>query len=585
MKKATALIFSFLSVWALMLSFGLSARNPLTIAAFAGIAFLIFKTFDLSEPKGIVFIHLTAVLLAFFTFIVKIEAALSLYENKAFKLLCIMIMAGGLYLLFFHVLKLLACIIKPTDKIFYEKETIKPKSLWGISFAICFIAYLPWYLYSFPGIFSPDSIAQFGQVIGVNPLSNHHPICNTFVMWICYKIAGLFTSNVSDRAGLYTFVQMAFLSFGVSYVIYTLYKILKLKPVYCFIILAVYALTPYNAVLSILVGKDAMFGAIMMLFVSEVLRFVYTCNDEKKKITKVFDSIRFILFGIGMCLFRTNGFYAFILFAICFVLIFIKDWKKVLLRVGVILAVTLLIKGPVMNALDIKQPDIAESLHVPEQQISRIIVNDRDLTDYERTMLENVADLSYVKPFYVPSFADNIKELIRAGHQEVITEDKLEYAKLYVTLGLKYPADYLFAWKDLAEYIIYPEGNYDVAIIEGVYNNEIGVSHNGIIGGKVLLKLRELAVKVPNYIPVYGFLFSMGAFTWLFIISFMLILTNKKDRKRIVVLIPAIALILSLLLAIPSAGEFRYATSYILLAPFVLCIFKNINVSSNEGKQ
>ena len=41
-----------------------------------------------------------------------------------------------------------------------------------------------------------------------------------------------------------------------------------------------------------------------------------------------------------------------------------------LLRVGVILAVTLLIKGPVMNALDIKQPDIAESLHVPEQQIS-----------------------------------------------------------------------------------------------------------------------------------------------------------------------------------------------------------------------
>ena len=82
MKKATALIFSFLSVWALMLSFGLSARNPLTIAAFAGIAFLIYKTFDLSEPKGIVFIHLTAVLLAFFTFIVKIEVALSLYENK-----------------------------------------------------------------------------------------------------------------------------------------------------------------------------------------------------------------------------------------------------------------------------------------------------------------------------------------------------------------------------------------------------------------------------------------------------------------------------------------------------------------------
>ena len=585
MKKATAVLFSLISVWALMLAYGVSARNPLTVLAFAGIAFLIHKTFDQSEPKGIVFIHITSALLAFFTFIVKIENACASYDSKAFKLLCIMIMASGLYILYFHLLKLIASLVKPTDSVFYEKRTLPAKSVWGISFVVCFIAYLPWYLYSFPGIFSPDSIAQFGQVIGVNPLSNHHPISNTFVMWVCYKIAGLFSKSVSERAGLYTFVQMTFLAFAISYMIYTLYKVLKLKAHYCFILLAIYAITPYNAVLSILVGKDAMFGAIMMLFVSEVLRFVYTRDDEKKKVTKVFDAVRFILFGIGMCLFRTNGYYAFLLFSVCFIVIFIKDRKKVLIRIGVILLITLLVKGPVMKSMNIIQPDIAESLHVPEQQISRIIANDRALSDDELRLLENVCDISYVKEFYVPSFADNIKELVRAGHQEVISENKLEYARLYIKLGLKYPADYLLAWKDLAEYIIFPEGDYDVAIIEGVYKNEIGVSQSSIIGGKALLKIRELWVKVPNYIPVYGFIFSMGAFTWLFVISSMLILTNKKDRQRIAVLIPAIALILSLLLAIPSAGEFRYATSYILLAPFCLCVFKNISKPAEEEKK
>ena len=584
MKKAFALIFSLISVWAIMLAYSLSARNPLTVFLFAGIAFLIYKTFDLNETKGEIFIHLASALLTFFSFIVKIESACEPYESRVFKLLCIMIMAAGFYILFFHILKLLASVIRPTDSIFYDKEPFPAKRLWIISFAVCLIFYLPWYLYSFPGIFSPDSIAQFGQVIGVKPLSNHHPVCNTMVMWVCYKIAGLFSEDISIRAGLYTFVQMAFLAFAVSYVIYTLYKVLKLKTVFCIILLFIYAITPYNAVLSILVGKDAMFASIMMLFVSEILRFVYTQDDDKKTAAKIFDTFRFILFGIGMCLFRTNGYYAFLLFSVCFMIIFIKDWKKVLLRVGIILAVTLLIKGPVMKSLDIKQPDIAESLHVPEQQISRIIVNDRELTDHELTLLENVADISYVKEFYVPYFADNIKELVRTGHPETITDNKLEYIRLYIELGLKYPSDYLFAWKDLAENIVFPEGDYDVAIIEGVYKNEIGIAQKGIIGGNALLKIRELVIKVPNYIPIYGFLFSMGAFTWLFIISFMLILTNKKDRKRIAVLIPAIALILSLLLAIPSAKEFRYATSYILLAPFCLCVFKRINKSSEENR-
>ena len=466
-------------------------------------------------------------------------------------------------------------------------------------------------------------MTQMRQVVGINPYSNHHPVAHTFLIKIACKIAGIFTNDINKQVGFYTFLQMIFFSFCVAYVVYTLHRFLRVKAWICFIVLAFYSLVSFMNVHVVFICKDTVFAGFTMLFVCQLVRFVYyrksgncdnsketdsgknveCCNNESieenntdKKaeciqskideeiekqekciICRTANVVRFIILGVAFCLFRTNGWYAFLLFSVLFLLLFIKEWKKVLVRIIPVIALVLIIKGPVMNAMNIKQPDIAESLHVPEQQIAAVIANDRYLTDEEITLLNNVCDISYAKEFYIPWFADNIKELVRAGHPEVISENKFTYLKLWVKIGLRYPKDYIKAWLALTENVIFPEGEYDVAIIEGVKSNELGLEWQPVISNHLLLKTREIIIKLGDFVPLYGFLWSMGSYTWIFIVALTLIFTNKKDCRKAIILLPAICIILTLLLAIPSAKMFRYAFSYATLLPFALCVFKKNN--------
>lgn len=581
-RKVIIILSAFFSIWALTLTYGMSVRNPISILGFTGL-YVLFS--HASKEDSIArkwpiyaasFLYTAAVVL------VKFEKASENFESALFKTAVFIIMSVGWYALFVFILRILAAN-KPNFskiKLFTDTFSLLPRRLFLIAFLVCFSCYLPWYLYSYPGILDPDSISQIAQILGANPPSNHHPIAHTLLIGIFYNIAGAFTDNMNARIGLYTLFQMTFFAFCASYVVYTLYKTYRLRISLCLAVLAFYALVPFMAVQSILVSKDTIFAGILMLFCCELSGMVYakqepSSDDKKMQKQNIFSWLRFVLLGIFICIFRSNGWYAFLMFALCFLVLYIKEWKKVLLCVAPVIGIALLIKGPVMNAYGIIQPDIAEALHVPEQQISRVIVNKREISDKDLKMLTDLMDISYVEEFYVPWFADNIKELVRAGNPGVIKENKLEYLKLWVRLGLRYPADYILAWKDLVENIIYPEGDYDVAIIEGVVPNEPGLFHQPIISGKLLTKLRELAIKTGNYIPLYGFLWSMGSYTWMFLLFVTIILSQKNETKRLVILLPAVAVIFTLLLAIPSAKMFRYAFSYAVLVPFGFCCRKS----------
>ncbi|MCR4649617.1 MAG: DUF6020 family protein [Lachnospiraceae bacterium] len=592
----TAVILSicaFVSMWAVTLTYDLSVRSPLTVLLFAACELLFFYAQKTDSKKS----KWCAPIFAFFftssTVLVKFGNVSAEFENSLFKLTAFLIMASGWFVFFFFLLRAIEKVLLSFKEsiLFSDSSKLPSWALFLISFAFCVVSYIPWFLYSFPGIMDPDSITQMSQVLGITPYSNHHPVAHTLLISLFCRIGGLFSSDINVRVGFYTFFQLVFFALCASYVIYTLHRFLKLKTVFCFVILAFYSLASFIDVHAILICKDTIFAGFCMLFTCELLRLVYEkplgMFSNKKSICKkssknnsnageVFAVIRFILLGTAFCLFRSNGWYAFIMFSMLFLLIFIKDWKKVLIRLIPVFALVLIIKGPVMNHFEIRQPDIAESLHVPEQQIAAVIANDRYLSEEETALLYDVCDISYAKEFYVPWFADNIKELVRAGHPEVISEHKFTYLFLWAKIGLRYPLDYINAWVGLTENVIFPEGDYDVAIIEGVTDNSLGISQSSIIGGHALLKLREILIKFGSFIPLYGFLWSMGSYTWIFLMSLFVILAQKKDNKRIVILLPAITVILTLLLAIPSAKMFRYAFSYAALLPFVFCAFKAI---------
>ena len=430
------------------------------------------------------------------------------------------------------------------------------------AFLSCMLCWLPYYLYQYPGIMTPDSINQFEQVLGLIPYSNHHPWVHTLVFGFFYRLGYALTGDMVSAVSLYTFFQMCLLAGSIGYFISTL-RAHRIRPFVLCLITGFYALIPYHAVFSVTIWKDIPFAAAVLLFGCSILRLSVRddCNAG--------NLIAFSISGVMICLFRSNGWYAF-LFALPFLLIgFRKKAKMIYPLLLLILCSAAIVKYPVMRAFQVEQPDFIESVSIPMQQITSVICNDRPLTAEETALIEEVVDLTYIHELYNPGFADNIKELVRAGHQDYLVAHKKEFFRLWLNLGLRYPGDYLTAYVNQTYGYWYPDSFYLVAEAEGVSATELGVSHTPLIGGPLIVKGKEIAIKLGSMVPIYGTLWSMGVACWVMIFCICVVIIRGEYYKLICYL-PSAALLLTVLIATPVSTEFRYVYFMVVCLPFYL---------------
>lgn len=430
------------------------------------------------------------------------------------------------------------------------------------SFAICLLCWLPYYLYQYPGIMTPDSINQFAQVLGQAPYSNHHPWTHTMLFGLLYHMGYALTGNMVVAVSCYTLFQMCLLAGSIAYFLNTL-RLRRIRPFVLLFITAFYALIPYHAVFSVTIWKDIPFAAAVLFFGCTILRLTYM---EKVRLQEM---AVFILSGIMICLFRSNGWYAF-LFALPFLLYVYRRRAKIIYPALLsILCAALIVKYPVMNACNVEQPDFIESVCIPMQQITAVICNDRELTEEQLALIENVVDLTYIKDLYNPTFADNIKELVRAGNQDYLAAHKKDFLKLWIELGLRYPGDYLTAYVKQTYGYWYPDSFYLVAEAEGVSATKYGVSHTPLIGGPLVIKGKEIAIKMGGMVPIYGTLWSMGVACWIMLFSIGTVIIRREYHK-LTCYLPSMALLFTVLIATPVATEFRYVYFMVFSLPFYL---------------
>ena len=575
-----AALFALFACWALVLLAGLSVRDPLSIFFYAAL-FAFFKYEGrIKKKEGSVVRHTAAGLFTLATVLVKYAQVSSAFDSGLFKAAVVIILSAGCFLFFAALLNTVCALFEKADinSVLCRREEEKlpefiKKHMLLCSFLFCLLCYLPWFLYSFPGIFDPDPINQIEQILGLVEPSDHHPYAHTMLMGLFYHIGSIFSKDINVAISFYTFFQMSLFAFAAAACVHTLYRYLRLRFGICMAVLAFYALIPFMAVHSILVCKDTPFASALILLCCSLTAMLYG-----EKIT-IRGSVCFIISGISVCLMRTNGWYAFLLFAPFFAFVFRKHWKKALAHIIPVLIAVIVIKGPVYNAIGVQKGDLVESLHVPMQQVACVIARGRALEADEQDLIEELCSYDQIEGRYIPWLADSIKELIRAGRPEVLEQKKAEYFKLWLKLGLRYPKDYIDAWTGLTENLIYPDGEYDVAVIEGVFGNDIGLEPRPLIGGRVLLKLRELLLKLGSFVPVYGFLWSMGSYCWLFMFFAAYLLQQRDQKSRLIILMPAFCLLFTLFLAIPVGKYFRYAYSYAVLLPFVFCAL----IKAGEG--
>lgn len=156
----------------------------------------------------------------------------------------------------------------------------------------------------------------------------------------------------------------------------------------------------------------------------------------------------------------------------------------------------------------------------------------------------------------------------------ILELDKGEFFKKWFSIGTKHPKAYFDAYVAQTNGYWYPDINYEVGLADGIYPNEFGLSWQPIIRGNVIIKIKELLFKLPQVIPLYGLLWSMGFLLWLILLIAALSLRMGKPKSALVCL-PFLLLIITLCIATPVATEFRYvyaafyALPLLIVSPFV----------------
>lgn len=610
-KLLCHLFQSFLTTWALMKAARMEPGNILTFVFFLLVfffyrhvsrrlnrlnLFLLDQSQIASDVEGDTIVHAkntnrtSLVLALIFTalyMLVDYPHYIELLTNTGFRLGIIAITYTGFTILFYYLLKFLfsyTCNISRLEEILLTKYQdasyhcpCRSQKLSAVlsaiinfyrdhtalsSFLLCLLCWLPYYLYQYPGIMTPDSINQFEQVLGVIPYNNHHPFAHTMVFALLYKAAFALTGDMVVSVGFYTFAQMCLLSAGMAFFISTLRQ-QRIRPFVLLLLTAFYALIPYHAVFSVTIWKDIPFAAAVLFFNCLLLRLILRGS------LLLHERILLLFSGMMICLFRSNGWYAFLVVVPFLLFFFRKQKRQVYPCLLVTLLLCVLIKYPVMNHFQVTQPDLIESLCIPTQQIAAVLCNDRELTAEERGLIESVIDLTYIKELYNPTFADNMKELVRAGDQEYLASHKKEFFKLWISLGLRYPGDYLDAYIQQTYGYWYPDSFYLVAEAEGVSATELGVSTRHLIGGPLVVKGKELAIKLGSIVPIYGTLWSMGVACWVLLFSMGTVLVRRETRKLLCYL-PSVLLLFTVLIATPVATEFRYVYFMVYSMPFYL---------------
>ena len=513
----------------------------------------------------------------FFTFLClasESDVLVGSLTSPLFQIASLLMSALGLFFLFFRSLRLLFFYLgKRTLRIESlknprtqdQKLPLQMKILLPVILLCC---WLPWFLYNFPGVMTPDSISQYSQAMGLTGYSDHHPFAHTLLIKLLLSMGMALFDNVYAAIACYTVFQMVLMALLLCYCICILYRYGAGRKL-CLLFLIFYACVPYNGSFAVTMWKDVLFSGFLLLFALCLYRLLhlYAAGGRLKKQPGLLALL--LLSGFLVCLFRSNGLYVFLLTAPFLSIVLRREWKLLLPGILAVLVLALFIKGPVYDALGVAEPAFSESLSIPAQQIARVVHEGRTLTQEQIDLLNRTVDYDSIADYYQPELSDPIKALIQYGNPEYLETHKGAYLKLWIQLGLRYPLDYWNAFVDQTRGYWYP-GEPGLTVNESISPNDVGLTGQSVLSGTPAWKVVEILNKLYTILPLYGLLYSIGAFTWAAV--FWCVNCALNGRKRnFLLFVPFFALILTLCLATPVAADLRYAYPLILSMPLLLC--------------
>ena len=468
---------------------------------------------------------------------------------------------GG-YIAFWHIFHALFYNLK---SLIYKKEQTQkesPKMIFFVSFALLVLTrWIVLYFCQYPGELTPDSIHQMGQLTS-GVFTNHLPFYHTMVIKFFVNLGQSLFHDINAGVALYSVFQILFTSLCFSFALSTMASMKAPFPMILASLLF-FVLMPYHLIYAITMWKDIMFGCFVLLLVLSVYRCIGNLGNS------LFNHILFFISGMGVCLFRSNGFFAYAVLFLSFLLLWKAKYRKMLVIFVTVMIASYILKHPVLSMLKVAQPDTIESLSIPAQQISRVVKDGCQLNEREKETLSEIIDIEKIPEAYSPFISDPIKNLVRQkGNQDRIKEEAGKFIRLYASLGIKHPGEYLMGWIDLTRG--YWNAGYDYWIWRcRVYDNDLGIEQT--VRSYTLNRVLEEYLWLFTDVQLLRLFLSIGLFVWMDMIL-LLIALLRKDRLGIFVTLPSLALVLSLLIATPVFSELRYMYALFCCLPVIIAM-------------
>lgn len=535
-----------------------------TAIAVAACLWLVYRAwFRLSRPFHYACLWMLAILFPTIIVLGKSFLALGTAELISAQKLKTLLFFIGRVPFYFAVMRLMLHALR-------KKRNSKGFKGGTFSYTIGFIClWLPYWVLTFPGTLSNDSITQTREILGALPMSNANPIFQTCLI--------RFFLNISNALGdtdamiyLYCGVQMLLMALLLGNLLSRMNQSPAPRWLVCVSALF-YALCPIFPSFVFCVGKDTNFAMAILFFSLTIWTILKP--EESKRLRPL--QLLSLCAATTLCiLLRNPGVYLALLTLLALLVwTLLKSNRSTKLWIAPVCALLVLVAVySSLHTVIIPKQNIApmpetESYSLPLQQVARVAVS-QELTAEEAAALDGVLDMSILKESYNPELSDPVKNLWRADASDA---QKDAFWATWFSLLKKHPATCFSATFSNTFGYMYPGfistikptlliGNQSsrTANLDGLLTYTVNPS---------AAKLKSFTDTLPEFTP-YRILISPGLYGWITLFTFAS-LCHLKDKRNLIAVVPAVFTLLGCVLSAVN-GYFRYAMPLYLCAPFLL---------------
>ncbi|UTE77341.1 DUF6020 family protein [Rossellomorea sp. KS-H15a] len=428
---------------------------------------------------------------------------------------------------------------------------------------------LTYWVAFFPAGMTPDSLAQWDQA-HTKDFNDWHPIIFT---WIIMLLTGIW-----DSPAIISLLQIIVISSIVSYCMLQFERIGVSKK-FLYTVTAGFLILPVSGIFPIIIWKDVLYSAFLLLFSIHVFNIVYTRGHWLNNTSSI---IGMLSSSFGLVFFRHNGLPVFIVVMLFLLVIYRKKLKVLAPLFIAIVGAYFILTGPIFKALDVTPSDPNEALSIPTQQIALIVINNGEMTLEEKEYINDIFPLELWKERYNPYNTNPIKFSWEEYDRDIIFEDFGKYVKTWLSLWWKNPAiafEAFFDQTSLVWQINQPEDGYtDTYVTNIYYGNEFGLVDKVIIPSVT----EQVASYLEKTKELLGFVIWRPAIYLSLILLFSVVSIARNGWKYGLVSMPIILNILSVMAALP-AQDFRYLYANTLVV-FLLFLMMFVSKKADQGE-